>query len=141
MPRVLGGHTLTNIWGYRHNNESEGVGLHTDQGAVTLNMWITPDSANLEPDHGGLVVYCKEQPYDWDWRVYNTYKHEPEILQEMEDFVASAQILTIPHRQNRADLHNANVFHKSDIIRFDEGIENRRMNVTMLFGRRGDRVV
>ena len=45
--------------------------------------------------------------------------------------------MTIPYRGNRAVLFHSNLFHKSDTVRFKEGFENRRMNVTMLFGKRG----
>ena len=45
--------------------------------------------------------------------------------------------MTIPDRSNRAVLFHSNLFHKSDKVRFEEGFENRRTNVTMLFGKRG----
>jgi len=139
LPRVLGEHTLTNAWVYRCRNESPGVEAHTDQGAVTFNFWITPDAANLEPGRGGLLVYAKEQPYDWDWRAINTFKYRPETLARINDFLASAETVTIPYRENRAVLFHSNLFHKSDRVRFRDGFENRRMNVTMLFGRRPER--
>ena len=34
-------------------------------------------------------------------------------------------------------LFHSNLLHKSDNLRFAEGFENRRMNVTMLLGKRG----
>jgi hypothetical protein len=33
-------------------------------------------------------------------------------------------------------LFNSNLFHETDAINFKTGYENRRMNVTMLFGTR-----
>lgn len=140
MPAILGHHTLSNIWVYRHANAGEGVEAHTDQGAVTFNFWITPDAANLEPEHGGLVVYATEQPYDWDWRTINAFKDRPDIKRKIYDFLASAETVTIPYRENRALLFHSNLFHKSDRIRFRDGYMNRRINVTMLFGRRPDAV-
>lgn len=139
LPRVLGEHTLTNCWVYRCRNASPGVEAHTDQGVVTFNFWITPDAANLEPGHGGLLVYAKEQPYDWDWRATNTFKYRPEVLERINAFLASAKTITVPYRENRAVLFHSNLFHKSDRVRFRDGFANRRMNVTMLFGRRPDR--
>ena len=137
LPRVLGGYMLDNIWAYRYRNESEGVAAHTDQGAVTFNFWITPDDANLMPDRGGLVVYAKEQPHHWDWRRYNVDKNTPAVRRDIAEFLATAETVTIPYRENRAVLFHSNLFHKSDRIRFKDGYENRRMNVTMLFGKRG----
>ena len=67
LPRVIGSQFLTNMWVYRHQAQGKGVHAHTDDGAVTFNFWITPDAANVDADRGGLVVYKKEQPLDWDW--------------------------------------------------------------------------
>ena len=136
FPRILGDHHLSNMWVYRYNNQSKGVAAHTDEGAVTFNLWITPDDANLDPDRGGLIVYTKEQPHDWDWEFYNKMKYTRAVEEEISEFLADADALTIPHRENRAMLFHSNLFHKSDQIRFKDGYENRRMNITFLFGRR-----
>ncbi len=105
-------------------------------GAVTFNFWITPDDANQMPDSGGLIVYAKDQPYDWDWIRYNAEKNTPAVKQEIAAFLADAETITIPYRCNRALLFHSNLFHKSDRVHFKDGFENRRMNVTMLFGKR-----
>jgi len=136
LPCILGTHPLTNCWVYRHRAETVGVEAHTDQGAVTLNFWLTPDEANLEPGRGGLEVYAREQPYDWDWKTYNRYKYTPRVLAEIEAFLADTETLTVAYRANRALLFNSNLFHKSDRVRFADAFETRRINVTMLFGKR-----
>ena len=138
LPRVLGGHPLTNMWVYRYSSQTAGVAAHTDEGAVTFNFWITPDDANQTPGRGGLVVYAKEHPYDWGWERYNSRKYTSAAGREIADFLADAETVTIPYRENRAVLFHSNLFHKSDQVRFKDGYENRRMNVTMLFGKRGD---
>ncbi len=137
LPRVLGGHALRNMWVYRYNNRSEGVAEHTDDGAVTFNFWITPDDANLTPGGGGLVVYAKEQPPDWDWERYNKEKYSSAIKREIKEFLGDAETITIPYAENRAVLFHSNLFHKSDRVNFRDGFENRRMSVSMLFGHRG----
>ncbi len=134
FPRVLGGHNLKTWWAYRHNNQSRGVVAHTDAGAVTFNFWITPDDANLLPDSGGLVVYLKEQPKDWDWGKYNKYKHTEAVSQEIREFLVDSDKVVLPYRENRAVLFNSYLFHQSDKIQFRDGFENRRMNITLLFG-------
>ena len=136
MPKLLGAHVLTNVWAYRYRDQTVGVEAHTDQGAVTFNFWITPDEANLEPGRGGLVVYAREQPFDWDWQTINHNKYSPDVLKRIEDFLAEAETVTIPYACNRAVLFHSNLFHKSDGIRFKDGFENRRVNITMLFGKR-----
>ena len=44
----------------------------------------------------------------------------------------------IPYNENRAVVFNSNLFHETDNYEFKEGYENRRINLTMLFGNRGD---
>jgi hypothetical protein len=36
-----------------------------DSAAVSINFWITPDNANLDREHGGLVFYGTPAPPDW----------------------------------------------------------------------------
>ncbi|MFQ5785974.1 MAG: tetratricopeptide repeat protein [Alphaproteobacteria bacterium] len=136
FPRLLGAHQLSNMWVYRHRNQSIGVEAHTDQGQVTFNFWISPAAANRDPERGGLIVYAKEQPYDWDWLLFNRYKNRPDILRRIVEFLDTAETITIPYGENRALLFHSNLFHKSDHIDFEDGYANRRINVTMLFGKR-----
>ena len=42
----------------------------------------------------------------------------------------------MPHRQNRAVIFDSDLFHQTDTIAFADGYLNRRINVTMLYGRR-----
>lgn len=137
LPRLLGNQTLGNMWVYRYPSEGEGVRAHTDEGSVTFNFWITPDEANLEPKRGGLLVYTKEQPIDWDWRRFNLDKDDPATQKEIQDFLHSADVVTIPYRGNRALLFHSNLFHRSDYFHFKDDYRSRRMNVTLLFGERG----
>jgi tetratricopeptide (TPR) repeat protein len=137
LPRVIGDQFLSNMWAYRHGAEGRGVVAHTDFAAVTFNFWITPDQANLDPASGGLVVYRKEEPYDWDWMEVNREKNTPRIRDKIERYLESAETLTIPYRENRAVLFHSNLFHTSDVMHFKEGFKNRRVNMTMLFGNRG----
>jgi hypothetical protein len=125
------------MWVYRHRAEGGGVQAHTDHAAVTFNFWITADEANLDPEHGGLTVYKVREPLDWDWRDVNTRKYEPETRARIDSLTQSAERVSVPYRCNRAVLFASNLFHESDRFRFAEGFENRRLNITMLFGRWG----
>ena len=40
----------------------------------------------------------------------------------------------MPHKQNRVVIFNSDLFHKTDSYRFRPGYENRRINVTLLYG-------
>ena len=68
----------------------------------------------------------------WDFPKFNA--NSPAI----RDFLArtGAKSVTVPHRANRAVIFNSDLFHETDKIRFKEGYLNRRINVTMLYGRR-----
>jgi hypothetical protein len=132
LPRIFGGHPLQQLWGYKYHQSPEGIGVHADAAAVNLNMWITPDAANLNPETGGLVVYREPAPLDWDFHSYNRDQ------ERMRAWLAAHQHteLRVPHRQNRAVLFHSNLFHQTDVLHFRPGYENRRINITMLYGDR-----
>ena len=136
FPRVLGDKELRNMWAYRHPAKGDGVRPHSDQASVTFNFWITPDEANLDPEHGGLVVYDRMQPMEWDWHKTNFNKDSPEVLQRINQFLESSETITVPYRENRAVLFHSNLFHASDRFHFKDNYIDRRMNITLLFGER-----
>lgn len=131
LPEIVGQHAMNQLWGYIYDSEMSGITAHADAAAVNLNFWITPDGANLDADRGGLVVYTKEAPQEWDFTQYNN-EHEA-----IDAFVEDAESVTVPYRCNRAVLFHSNLIHKTDNIHFKTGMENRRINITMLFGQRG----
>ena len=47
-----------------------------------------------------------------------------------------AKPITVPYRANRAVIFDSDLFHETDNIDFQEGYLNRRINITMLYGRR-----
>ena len=132
FPKIFGDRPLRQMWAYKYDSRIRGIGHHADAAAVNVNFWITPDDANRDPKSGGLVVYTREAPLEWDFDKYN--RDEEAIL----NFLGNSDSVTVPYRQNRVVMFNSNLFHKTDEIRFKEGYENRRINITMLFGLRGD---
>ena len=141
FPKIFKNHYLNQFWAYKYdsrasekNNAYKGINVHADFAAINVNFWITPNSANLDPSSGGLVVYNTEAPLEWGFDMYNN-NNEQEIREEI---LKSNQKKTIvPHNENRAVIFNSNLFHETDSINFKAGYENRRINVTLLFGRRG----
>jgi tetratricopeptide (TPR) repeat protein len=132
MPRVFGPHRLEQIWGFKYTSKmGSGINVHADFARVNLNFWITPDAANLDPESGGLVVYDAPCPPDWGFREYN--QDEAAIREFLRQ--RGARGTRVPHRCNRAVLFNSNLFHETDRIDFREGYENRRINITYLFGK------
>ena len=132
FPSVIGDHGLGLLWGFKYDSRLSGIPMHADQAAVNVNFWITPDEANRNPDSGGLVVWDVKAPQDWNFERYNA------DVPGMRTFLAKegAKPIAVPHRANRAVIFDSDLFHETDRIEFKDGYQNRRINVTMLYGRR-----
>jgi hypothetical protein len=134
-PAVIGDHPLLHFWAFKYDSSLRGTGTHADFAAVNVNFWITPDDANLDPEHGGLVVWDAAAPLDWDFAKYNAADDDIRAFLEQE----KAKPVIVPYRANRAVVFDSDLFHETDTIHFKPGYENRRINVTLLFGRRQNR--
>ncbi|MGH3679616.1 MAG: hypothetical protein ACRDT2_05060 [Natronosporangium sp.] len=109
---------------------------HADFAAVNVNFWVTPEDANLDPASGGLVVYAVDAPLSWDFYTYNGRVDVINAFLQRQQ----ARSITIPYRQNRAIIFNSDLFHGTAAVHFRPGYENRRINITMLYGDRADEV-
>ena len=132
LPDIFGDHKLNQAWAFKYDSELTGINLHADFAAVNVNFWITPDAALEDDTAGGLVVWDKEAPLDWDFEKYNA--DEPAMRQFLAE--NDAKSVRIPYRENRALVFNSDLFHETDQIAFRPGYENRRINVTLLYGDR-----
>jgi tetratricopeptide (TPR) repeat protein len=136
LPQIFGDHLLMQMWAYKYDSRMSGIDMHADFAAVNVNFWITPDEALLDSERGGMVVWDKEAPPEWGADEYNTYdaKQQKRIKQYLEQ--QNAQRVVVPYRSNRCVVFNSDLFHKTDDIRFRDNYEDRRINITMLFGTR-----
>ena len=132
FPAIFAGHGLCKIWAFKYDSSLAGIKIHADQAAVNVNFWITPDEANMDPAHGGMVIWDAAAPLDWDFAQYNG--DEAAARNFLTGAAAKSQ--TVPYRANRVVIFDSDLFHETDVIAFREGYQNRRINVTMLFGRR-----
>lgn len=131
FPQLLAEHLFSGCFSYKYFGiETEG-NVHADRGAVSLNLWITPDSANRDSQRGGLVIWNKRVPSIY----FDSSPEEIDRIHERMVNAADARPSVIPYRSNRAILFRSDVLHKSDRMRFAEGYENRRVSVTFLYGR------
>ena len=131
MPRIFGGHRFEQLWGFKCSPKMRaGLNVHADVARVNLNFWITPEDANLDPTTGGLVVHDVPAPADWNFQDYNNNEQGIHAFLKQN----GARRHTFPYRCNRAVLFNSSLFHETDAIHFKPGYENRRVNVTYLFG-------
>ena len=133
FPAIFRSHPLLYMWGFKYDSQRSGIDVHADEAAVNVNFWITPDEANLDPESGGLVIWDVKAPMDWDFTRFNN--DAAAIRNMLADNAAKS--VTIPYRANRAVIFDSDLFHETDKIRFKDGYLNRRVNITMLYGRRG----
>jgi tetratricopeptide (TPR) repeat protein len=131
-PAIFGDHPLLQLWAFKYDSQLGGIKLHADFAAVNVNFWITPDEANRDPESGGLVIWDVAAPLDWSFTRYN---QRPE---DIRAFLAerNARPVRVPYRANRAVIFDSDLFHETDRIDFEDGYLNRRINVTLLYGRR-----
>ncbi len=131
LPEIFKNHPLRMIWAYTYEQSMVGINPHADFARINVNFWITPDEANLDPETGGLLIYRRPAPPSWGFEQYNAAPGE-----EIMDFLGedAKTPIRVPHRQNRAVIFDSRLFHETDKLSFRPGIENRRINITMLFG-------
>ncbi len=134
LPEVFKDHRLRQMWAYKYEAELQGIGIHGDDAAVNVNFWITPDESNLDVEGGGLLVYPIEVPLKWSFKDMNL---DRDRMWRFLDEHGTTPV-NVPYRQNRAVIFNSDLFHATAPLSFKPGYENRRINITMLFGRRGE---
>jgi Tfp pilus assembly protein PilF len=132
FPHILRELPLKLWWAFKCDSRLSGIGVHADFAAVNVNLWITPDDANLDAESGGLVIWDVPAPPEWDYAKYNADGGA------IRAFLArsNAKSLTVPYRANRAVIFDSDLFHETDRTRFKEGYLNRRINITLLYGLR-----
>lgn len=131
FPELLGAHPLTQAWAFKGLEAKAAIDAHADDAAISINFWVTPDHANINPGRGGLVVCRAAPPTAWQVRGYDADKDAiAAFLHQHSD-----DNLVVPYRENRAVLFEARLFHRSDSPEFAAGYENHRINLTLLFGR------
>ena len=135
FPAMIGGHAFRYLGAFKYDSAlSTGTNTHVDNSAVNVNFYIAPDEANLDPDSGGMDIWDVALPAGDDMRKFNGDEATA------RDFLArsNARLTRIPHRCNRAVIFKSDLFHKTSDCSFREGYSNKRINVSLLFGQRGE---
>ncbi len=131
MPRVIKDFPLLQAWGFKYDQRMRGIAMHADFAKVNVNFWVTSDAACADPSTGGMVIYNYPVPKTWTFADYNT---NPEKLQAFLK-VHDAKPQRVPYRENRCVMFDSSLIHVTDELHFKPGYENRRINITLLFGR------
>jgi Tfp pilus assembly protein PilF len=130
FPDILGEHPLSQAWAFKGLQAQSAIDVHADDAAVSINFWVTPTDANLNPGRGGLVVCRTPPPADWQIKDYRADR------KRIVTFLAQSadNSLAMPYRQNRAVIFRSQLFHHSDRPEFASEYENHRINLTLLYG-------
>lgn len=130
LSNILGDHPLKQAWGFKYDQEMTGINIHADFAAVNVNFWIAPEEANLDKENGGMVIYDVPSPKTWSFHDYNADSEK--IYSYLE--ANGAKAIRVPYKENRCVMFDSSLFHATDEIHFAPGYENRRINVTLLYG-------
>lgn len=131
FPAIFGKHLLEQAWAFKYDSTMKGINVHADFAAVNINFWITPDAACRNPDNGGLIVWDQAAPREWSFQKYNG--DEAQIRRFLSQ--SGAKAIRIPYRANRCVLFNSTLFHETDRFEFNDAYPDRRINVTLLYGK------
>lgn len=137
MPgQVFSKHPLGLWWFFKYTDEApNGIGIHADPAAVNINVWLTPDESRISG--GGLDVFKLVPPAEVSIPEVN---HERAAAEEAAFYSELARdgVINIPYKCNRAAIFVSDQYHVSEPFEFRPGLDNHRINLTLLFG---DRVV
>ena len=131
---IVAGHRLTQMWAFSYGQAGDGTRKHADKAAVNVNLWITPDKACPDPEATGLTVHDVAAPPEWGFSNYNL---DPARLEQLVEREGRSPV-QVPYRCNRAVIFDSSLIHESGGVGFRPGFANRRINVTLLFGKRAE---
>jgi len=142
LPRVLKDQPLRQAWFYKYDSEDEdnyqrGIKVHADLARVNLNIWLTPDEANLDKESGGLLIYDAlpggEEDFGFEnFADWNNWENVEDMMKYLKD--SNAKVTKVTNKQNRCAMFNSALLHETDKFKFKDGYLNRRINLTLLFG-------
>lgn len=130
LPRALGDRQLLNFWAYKYQHAEPGIGVHRDQASVNVNLWITPESANLDASRGGMLIYDDDGVLDMAVGESPAALLSPDGRRRLDAFPK----VQVAYKQNRLALFDSSLPHASDVGAWKPGYTNRRISVSFLFG-------
>jgi hypothetical protein len=129
LPKVLDGMEFVRAWSFMHQR-NVGLKVHSDNGAVTVDVWMTPDECNLLPEAGGIKFFDVKRDPNMLIHEFNTVEWAEKYFEQHTKGVSEA----VGYGCNRAILFDAKTFHESDRVKFkEEGAHTYRINLSLLF--------
>jgi len=133
FPSVFGQHLFTTCWTYKYFQDESDGHIHADNGAASLNLWITPDESNLETDAGGLILWNKVVPDGY----FAATGEEMDRMSQAIIAEPDARPAYVSYACNRAMMFRSNVLHKTHRLKFKDAYPHRRVSITFLYGKPG----
>jgi Flp pilus assembly protein TadD len=131
FPRIFKDVRFHNTWSYKFYTRRSGVPVHADDGKISINFWLTPEEANLNPETGGLTFWKERVPVNFFGK---TSEEKSKIMKEIIDR-PSADPFAISYGGNKVALFESRLLHKTDDVEFKDNYADRRVNLTVLYGR------
>lgn len=129
LPTVLDGLDFVRCWSFMHQR-NVGLNVHADNGAVTVDVWMTPDEFNLAPEAGGIRFFDVKRDAEMLIHEFNTVEWAEEYFKKHTKGMSE----TVTYRCNRAVLFDASTFHESDRVNFrQDSAHAYRINLSLLF--------
>jgi tetratricopeptide (TPR) repeat protein len=129
LPGIFNKYHLTQAWAFKYDAQQKGIGIHADDAKVNVNLWLTPEYANLDNNSGGMIIWKKKPNESSTFSEYNSSLNSEKMLRD----VSESDYVRIPYKANRAVIFNSKLYHATDDINFDSKYINRRINVTFLY--------
>ena len=129
LNKIFLDYSLSQAWSFKYDAKREGIGVHADDARVNVNFWITNDSANMNNDNGGMIIWKKTPKDTSSFEDFNSLKSIDKIKEEIKD----TDFIRIPYKSNRAVIFNSKLYHVTDKIEFKENYIDRRVNITFLY--------
>jgi tetratricopeptide (TPR) repeat protein len=132
---ILAGEAFRYLGAFKYDSElSTGTNTHADNSNVNVNLYITADEANLDPDSGGMEIWDEGAP---NIQIMRRLNGSEEMVREFLRRTGAKRHV-IPHRSNRAVIFKSTQFHKTDSFRFKSDYLSKRINISLLFGQFGE---
>jgi tetratricopeptide (TPR) repeat protein len=129
FPEIFRDYNLSQAWAFKYDSQQKGINIHADDAKVNVNIWLTPESANLDEDTGGLIIWKKKPDELATFQEFNSELNSEKMFKD----VNNSDSIRVPYKANRAVIFDSKLYHATDSINFDSKYINRRLNVTFLY--------
>ncbi|GAB1541750.1 hypothetical protein NUACC21_44220 [Scytonema sp. NUACC21] len=130
---LFSNYELVEYWALMYPKNGFGK-VHSDIGALTLNIWLTPEQYNLDSSGGGLIFFDVKRESEVSSNQSPSYLWSEQYV---KDFTRGQKV-RVSYKCNRALLFDAKTFHQTDAFCFaNTKPESHRINLSLAFDSSG----